>query len=200
MASKKDFILDSAQKLFIEQGFDQTSIAQLLEVTQIARGTLYYYFSSKEEIMDAIIERSVAQAFSKAELLASKKEGSILERLMGALLALNLHQEQGQEILAHLHQPQNALLHEKTNQILLERGPQILLPIIEDALAKGEMKTDFPLESLEMLLAYSLQVFGQAFQQLTKQEQEAKLQAFLYLLERIFQTQSGYFDQLLQLF
>ncbi|KAA0964126.1 TetR/AcrR family transcriptional regulator [Streptococcus cristatus] len=200
MVSKKDFILDSAQKLFIEQGFDQTSIAQLLEVTQIARGTLYYYFSSKEEIMDAIIERSVAQAFSKAELLASKKEGSILERLMGALLALNLHQEQGQEILAHLHQPQNALLHEKTNQILLERGPQILLPIIEDALAKGEMKTDFPLESLEMLLAYSLQVFGQAFQQLTKQEQEAKLQAFLYLLERIFQTQSGYFDQLLQLF
>ena len=150
--------------------------------------------------MDAIIERSVAQAFSKAELLASKKEGSILERLMGALLALNLHQEQGQEILAHLHQPQNALLHEKTNQILLERGPQILLPIIEDALAKGEMKTDFPLESLEMLLAYSLRVFGQAFQQLTKQEQEAKLQAFLYLLERIFQTQSGYFDQLLQLF
>lgn len=200
MVSKKDFILDSAQKLFIEQGFDQTSIAQLLEVTQIARGTLYYYFSSKEEIMDAIIERSVAQAFSKAELLASKKEGSILERLIGALLALNLHQEQGQEILAHLHQPQNALLHEKTNQILLERGPQILLPIIEDALAKGEMKTDFPLESLEMLLAYSLQVFGQAFQQLTKQEQEAKLQAFLYLLERIFQTQSGYFDQLLQLF
>ena len=87
MVSKKDFILDSAQKLFIEQGFDQTSIAQLLEVTQIARGTLYYYFSSKEEIMDAIIERSVAQAFSKAELLASKKEGSILERLMGALLA-----------------------------------------------------------------------------------------------------------------
>jgi len=200
MVSKKDFILDSAQKLFIEQGFDQTSIAQLLEVTQIARGTLYYYFSSKEEIMDAIIERSVAQAFSKAELLASKKEGSILERLMGALLALNLHQEQGQEILAHLHQPQNALLHEKTNQILLERGPQILLPIIEDALAKGEMKTDFPLESLEMLLAYSLQVFGQTFHQLTKQEQEAKLQAFLYLLERIFQTQSGYFDQLLQLF
>lgn len=200
MVSKKNFILDSAQKLFIEQGFDQTSIAQLLEVTQIARGTLYYYFSSKEEIMDAIIERSVAQAFSKAELLASKKEGSILERLMGALLSLNLHQEQGQEILAHLHQPQNALLHEKTNQILLERGPQILLPIIEDALAKGVMKTDFPLESLEMLLAYSLQVFGQTFQQLTKQEQEAKLQAFLYLLERIFQTQSGYFDQLLQLF
>ena len=88
----------------------------------------------------------------------------------------------------------------KRNQILLERGPQILLPIIEDALAKGEMKTDFPLESLEMLLAYSLQVFGQTFHQLTKQEQEAKLQAFLYLLERIFQTQSGYFDQLLQLF
>ena len=46
MANKKDFILDTAQELFMEQGFDQTSISQILEATQIARGTLYYYFPS----------------------------------------------------------------------------------------------------------------------------------------------------------
>lgn len=57
MTNKKEFILDTAEKMFVEQGFDQTSISQLLDATKIARGTLYYYFTSKEEIMDAIIER-----------------------------------------------------------------------------------------------------------------------------------------------
>jgi len=51
MANKKEFILDVAEKMFIEQGFDQTSIAQILDATQIAKGTLYYYFTSKEESM-----------------------------------------------------------------------------------------------------------------------------------------------------
>lgn len=196
----KDLILDRAQQLFQEQGFDQTSISQILEVTQIARGTLYYYFSSKEEIMDAIIERSMAEAFARSEELAAQKDRSILERLAGALLALNLQKGQSPQLLDQLHQPQNALLHEKSNQILLERGPQILLPIIQDAVAAGHMQTDHPYESLEMLLAYALQNFGTNFQQRDQQEQMAKLQAFFYLLERIFQTEQGYFDSLLQLF
>ena len=197
--NKKDFILDTAQQLFAVQGFDQTSIAQLLEATQIARGTLYYYFSSKEEIMDAIIERSMNQAFSQSKEQASQTDRSILERLAGALAALNLNQNQGQEVLVQLHQPQNALLHEKSNQILLERGPRILLPIIEDAMAAGDMKTAHPLESLEMMLTYALQVFGSSFQQLRPEQQQEKFQAFLYLMERIFGTTEGYFDALADL-
>ena len=132
MANKKDFILDTAQKLFMEQGFDQTSISQILEATQIARGTLYYYFSSKEEIMDAIIERTIERAFTASQAFADNRELTIIERLVGSMAALNLNHQDGKEVLLHLNQPQNALLHEKTNQILLERAPQILLPIIQD--------------------------------------------------------------------
>ena len=58
MANKKDFILDTAQKLFMEQGFDQTSISQILEATQIARGTLYYYFwmPSLSELLNKLLQ------------------------------------------------------------------------------------------------------------------------------------------------
>ncbi|KXT84783.1 Transcriptional regulator, TetR family [Streptococcus sp. DD11] len=194
MANKKDFILDTAQRLFTEQGFDQTSISQILEAAQIARGTLYYYFSSKEEMMDAIIERTIEAAFAASQAFADNRGLTILERLAGSMAALNLHHQNGQDVLLHLHQPQNALLHEKTNQILLARAPQILLPIIQDGIAAGDMKTDYPYESLEMILTYSLQVFGSSFQALSPEEQQQKLQAFLYLLETLFHSQAGYFD------
>ena len=188
MANKKDFILDTAQKLFMEQGFDQTSISQILEATQIARGTLYYYFSSKEEIMDAIIERTIERAFTASQAFADNHGLTIIERLVGSMAALNLNHQEGEGVLLHLNQPQNALLHEKTNQILLERAPQILLPIIQDGITAGDMRTDYPYESLEMIL-----------QALPPEKQQQKLQAFLYLLETLFHSRQGYFNPFLSL-
>ena len=198
MANKKEFILDVAEKMFIEQGFDQTSIAQILDATQIAKGTLYYYFTSKEEIMDAIIERWIERSFEQVRIWVEQKQLPILERLMGALASLNM-QKDGQELLDHLHAPQNALLHEKTNQILLSKVPEILYPLFQEGFQTGEMQTTYPYESIEMMLTYSLQIFNSSFQKLDQAEKNHKIQAFIYLLEKIFQTKEGYFSSLAQL-
>jgi transcriptional regulator, tetR family, putative len=198
MANKKEFILDVAEKMFIEQGFDQTSIAQILDATQIAKGTLYYYFASKEEIMDAIIERWIERSFEQVRIWVEQKQLPILERLMGALASLNM-QKDGQELLDHLHAPQNALLHEKTNQILLSKVPEILYPLFQEGFQTGEMQTTYPYETIEMMLTYSLQIFNSSFQTLDQAEKNHKIQAFIYLLEKIFQTKEGYFSSLAQL-
>ena len=198
MANKKEFILDIAEKMFIEQGFDQTSIAQILDATQIAKGTLYYYFTSKEEIMDAIIERWIERSFEQVRIWVEQKQLPILERLMGALASLNM-QKDGQELLDHLHAPQNALLHEKTNQILLSKVPEILYPLFQEGFQAGEMQTAYPYESIEMMLTYCLQIFDSSFQKLDQAEKNHKIQAFIYLLEKIFQTKEGYFSSLAQL-
>ena len=198
MANKKEFILDVAEKMFIEQGFDQTSIAQILDATQIAKGTLYYYFTSKEEIMDAIIERWIERSFEQVRIWVEHKQLPILERLMGALASLNM-QKDGQELLDHLHAPQNALLHEKTNQILLSKVPEILYPLFQEGFQTGEMQTTYPYETIEMMLTYSLQIFNSSFQTLDQAEKNHKIQAFIYQLEKIFQTKEGYFSSLAQL-
>lgn len=198
MANKKEFILDTAEKMFVEQGFDQTSIAQILDATQIAKGTLYYYFTSKEEIMDAIIERWIERSFEQVRIWVEQKQLPILERLMGALASLNM-QKDGQELLDHLHAPQNALLHEKTNQILLSKVPEILYPLFQEGFQTGEMQTTYPYETIEMMLTYSLQIFNSSFQTLDQAEKNHKIQAFIYLLEKIFQTKEGYFSSLAQL-
>ena len=198
MANKKEFILDVAEKMFIEQGFDQTSIAQILDATQIAKGTLYYYFTSKEEIMDAIIERWIERSFEQVRIWVEQKQLPILERLMGALASLNM-QKDGQELLDHLHAPQNALLHEKTNQILLSKVPEILYPLFQEGFQTGEMQTTYPYETIEMMLTYSLQIFNSSFQTLDQAEKNHNIQAFIYLLEKIFQTKEGYFSSLAQL-
>ena len=52
MKSKKEQILDMSFSLFLEKGYDNTSISDILSKLDIARGTLYYHFEYKEAIMD----------------------------------------------------------------------------------------------------------------------------------------------------
>jgi TetR/AcrR family transcriptional regulator len=51
-----DLILDSARKLFKEKGFDNVSMADIAAKAEVAKGTVYIYFQSKQEILYSILE------------------------------------------------------------------------------------------------------------------------------------------------
>jgi AcrR family transcriptional regulator len=58
---RKQQIIDTAKKMFLEKGFQSTHIGQVCEELDIARGTVYQYFSNKKEILYAILD-TVAEA------------------------------------------------------------------------------------------------------------------------------------------
>lgn len=67
---RRNEILDAADELFGRKGFDGTSTNDILENVGIARGTLYYHFKSKEDILDALIQRYEEQMYSAAAAAA----------------------------------------------------------------------------------------------------------------------------------
>ena len=70
-------ILDTAERLFGTKGFDGTSTTDILNEIGIARGTLYYHFKSKEDILDAMIERMTGSLVAKASEIAGKKDAAV---------------------------------------------------------------------------------------------------------------------------
>ena len=87
---RKDEILNAAEKLFATKGFDNTSTGDILEAVGIARGTLYYHFKSKEEILDGVIERITNRLMQDAREIARNKELPVLERLTKSIMSLNV--------------------------------------------------------------------------------------------------------------
>jgi AcrR family transcriptional regulator len=57
----RDEIVGAADRLFYRQGFEHTSFADISEVVRISRGNFYYHFKTKDEILDAVIARRLAQ-------------------------------------------------------------------------------------------------------------------------------------------
>lgn len=56
----RDQIVEAADQLFYRQGFEHTSFADIANVVQISRGNFYYHFKAKDEILDAVINRRLA--------------------------------------------------------------------------------------------------------------------------------------------
>ncbi len=52
----RDLIVETADRLFHENGFDHTSFADIAGPVGISRGNFYYHFKTKDEILDAVIQ------------------------------------------------------------------------------------------------------------------------------------------------
>lgn len=63
---KRDNLLDSAFRLFIENGFHKTSISDIVKKAGVAKGTFYLYFTDKFDLRDKLISHKGAQILSKA--------------------------------------------------------------------------------------------------------------------------------------
>jgi AcrR family transcriptional regulator len=56
----RDAIVEVADRLFYEGGYDATSFADIAAAVGISRGNFYYYFKTKDEILAAVIDRRLA--------------------------------------------------------------------------------------------------------------------------------------------
>lgn len=147
MKSKKELILDVALSLFLEKGFDHTSINDILKETKIARGTLYYHFESKESIMDAIIERASQQIIQHLEEITNHSGLTAQEKLFILFAGMRMQNLSGvQQMIDYLNQPQNALFHEKSNRMIIEKISPLLSNIISQGIQEKLFMKDGELE------------------------------------------------------
>lgn len=56
----RDHIIEAADQLFYQKGYEHTSFSDIAGAVQISRGNFYYHFKSKDEILDAVIELRLA--------------------------------------------------------------------------------------------------------------------------------------------
>ena len=77
MNKTKRKIFETSMKLFAEKGYDATSIEEITATVGVAKGTLYYHFSSKEEIFNFLIEEGVKLLKNSITIKTSKLDNSI---------------------------------------------------------------------------------------------------------------------------
>lgn len=197
---RRDEILDAADELFSQKGFDGTSTNEILEKIKIARGTLYYHFKSKEDIMDALIKRYEEVILDNAEKIAKDKSIPVYERIAKVVMALNISDQGNGRIIEHMHKPQNALMHQKTQATIVKRLTPLLTGMIEEGIEQKLFQTPFPYECMEMVVVYANTIFDSDMIVLSEKERQGRMQAFIYNIGRMLMLKEEAVSYLTQAF
>ncbi|RNB86390.1 TetR/AcrR family transcriptional regulator [Brevibacillus panacihumi] len=88
--SKKDQIAQGALTAFSQYGYSETTMDSIAEIAQVAKGTLYYHFATKEELFWYVVERGVKMLIYSVDSVISDETLSLEDR-MKSILDGHLH-------------------------------------------------------------------------------------------------------------
>jgi len=158
-AVRREELMDVAERLFKEKGVDATSVNDIVKNTGVAKGTFYWYFTSKEALLDALAERECLQFVNSIQPIVTNNELNALDKLR---LILEAHGAIGPDrdaIVAYMHQAENTLAHQKRLLEEIRLLTPIIGPIIEQGVRENLFRTNHPHAVAEfMLLSLSFQL------------------------------------------
>ncbi len=185
-------ILDAAEHLFAGVGYRKTTIGDIAKKLGVAQGMLYYYFKSKEEILEEIIKRQVYEAICKSKDL-SFTEGVVPSSKMNLLLSSLLDGAGYKDglLLDSLNDERNLYVKDRlARQIKLLITP-ILLRIIEEGVEKQyfrvvhrETAKDYILNILDLLI-------DGFYEKMPADQFSLRLRTGEILIEKVLEAEAG---------
>ena len=85
MNKTKRKIFETSMELFAKKGYDNTSIEEITATVGVAKGTLYYHFTSKEEIFNFLIQEGMKLLKNSIEIKSGKCDNAV-DKLRAVIL------------------------------------------------------------------------------------------------------------------
>ncbi len=152
---KYDQILDALQNLMESRNIQSISVSEIAQTAGMGKGSIYYYFPSKDAILDALIERNYEKPLETAKTLAGQTEISPFTRMAMIFQACRssstefLRQE---EPVSLTSAQEHAFIHQKYMAHLISELKPVLTEIIRQGIDNGEIHFDRPAALAEIVL------------------------------------------------
>ena len=144
-------IMNKATELFLNKGYDKTSVNSIVVELEIAKGTFYHYFKSKEEILYEIIEESVEKYSGRIKKDLNGLSGA-QNKMQFILKKLLMPSDFSDQLIVRIEQDKNAMMHQILDKYFYEKFHPILVEIIEEGINEGIFDIIYPVEITEILL------------------------------------------------
>jgi len=151
-AERRQEILDTALRLFYENGYEQTSIADIAEALHIAQGLCYRYFPSKEALFDAAIDQYAERQAGRLQqgLHAPAKP---LRQLIAEMPTFLDTETPDDPAYRFCHGPESGKVHERLSLLICHKIMPVVEKRLQQAVADGELQPCDP-EALASFCVY----------------------------------------------
>lgn len=190
-------IVIAARELFQTKEYDKVTMQDIIDSVGIAKGTVYHYFKSKKELLEAVIDEMVAENIERMQKIANASKGSALEKIQELIEKGRIAAEQP-SILSHLHKAGNEAMHVKLLAAALAKQAPLYAAVIQQGCDEGVFQTQSPLECAEFILAGVQFLTDVGIYAWTEEELSRRTGAFPRLIEQQLNAPRGSFDFMFQ--
>ena len=154
---RKQELLRIAYQMFIQKGYEETSIDEIIAEAHIAKGTYYYYFPSKEDMLEDVINMMISDEVKRARAVLSAPI-PIPQKLVGVIASLRPEQSES-NIADALNRKENIVMHEKVGRRIVDEAVPLLAEVVSEGIAQGIFTCDHIEERVRMILIMSHHLF-----------------------------------------
>ncbi|MCH5324845.1 MAG: TetR/AcrR family transcriptional regulator [Eubacterium sp.] len=180
---RKQELLDIAYQMFIQKGYEETSVDEIIAKAQIAKGTYYYYFPSKEATLEAVIDMMINNEVQRAREILSAPI-PVPQKLVGIITSLRPEQNES-SIADTLNKKENIIMHEKVSRRIVDEAVPLLAQVVSEGIAQGMFVCDHIEERVRMILIMSQHIFDNG------NFTAGDIEVFIDMVEKSLGAQSG---------
>ena len=149
-----NLILDVAGRLFMEKGYEHTSIQDIIDnLGGLSKGAIYHHFKSKEDILVAVTDQMTEESNRMLAVIRDRPDLSGRDKLKSIFKESILRPVQDEIFTAAPNLGDNPkLLFSIFSETIREAAPDYILPIIRQGIADGTIITDYPEQLAELII------------------------------------------------
>jgi len=152
----KSKLVDAAWELFTILGYDGTTIEVIIDRVGVSKGAFYHYFSDKQEILDAVMERMISAGLEDLKLITEDSELSALAKLNRYLASSRSWRlssmETVLEVARVMYRDENVIIRHKMHRRVVAAAQPLLAAIISQGVREGVFRSDDSDETAFFLL------------------------------------------------
>jgi AcrR family transcriptional regulator len=189
-------IITASRELFQTTDYESTTIQAVMEKLKIAKGTIYHYFASKDELLEAVVEDLIDEDLRKKKKLMNSRRFKSLDALgkLRALATADTIAEDNEQILDGLHSSGNTVMHVRQLGRYLTMLAPYYASIIQEGCDQGTFRTNHPLECAEFILAGIQFLTDVGFYPWSEAQLARRMEAFPSLIEAQLAAPKGSFS------
>ena len=148
---RKNEILTVAMELFNSKGYENTTVSEIVRKVGVSQGTFYNYFQSKEDVLHAACERTLASRLEDINQLVENRDLNAREKLIRIFMDATPNEED-EDVFEYLHKESNSTLHQKWIVIEINALIPYIKKIVQQGAEEGEFLVQQPELKAEFLL------------------------------------------------
>jgi AcrR family transcriptional regulator len=150
---RRNELIAAAEELFREKGCEETSVSDIVRKVGVAQGTFYYYFNSKDDILDAVLDHYLKDHMVPTVMGILADPALDPRQKLQLVIDETLRFQMGEKkIIEFLHADKNMVSHQKYMVKVRDTFVPLVTRLLEQGTEEGMFNVPYPKETVELLL------------------------------------------------